>query len=60
MSYWTTSIKEVINWYPFMNIMEYTTDKIDNEITLLPSLFKMFSMFQMRFGMIMNTMIKIM
>ena len=32
-----------------MNIMEYTSDKIDNEITLLPYLLKMFSMFQMSF-----------
>ena len=49
MTYWPTSKKEVINWFPFMNIMDYTTDKIDNEITLLPSLLKMFSMFKMSF-----------
>ena len=49
MTYWPTIIKEVINWFPFLNIMEYTTYKIDNEITLLPSLLKMFSMFQMSF-----------
>ena len=29
--------------------MEYTVDKIENEITLLPSLLKMFSMFQVHF-----------
>ena len=49
MNYWPTSIKEVINWFSFMNIMEYNADNIENEITLLPSLVKMFSMFQMRF-----------
>ena len=32
-----------------MNIMEYTADKIEDEITLLPSLLKIFSMFQTRF-----------
>ena len=49
MTYWLTIIKEVINWFNFLNVMEYTAYKIDNEITLLPSLLKMFSMFQMRF-----------
>ena len=29
-----------------LNIMKYTVDRIENEITLLPSLLKMFSMFQ--------------
>ena len=29
--------------------MEYTEDRIDNEITLLPSLLKKFSMFWTRF-----------
>ena len=28
MTYWTTRIKEFINWFPFMNIMEYTADRI--------------------------------
>ena len=32
-----------------MKIMEYTAEKIENEITILPSLLKMFSMFQMSF-----------
>ena len=49
MNYWTKSIKEVIDWFPFLNIMEYTVDKIENNITLLPLLLKIFSMFQMRF-----------
>ena len=49
MAYCPTSIKEVINWFPFINIMDYTADNIENEITLLPLLLKMFSMFQIRF-----------
>ena len=44
--YCPTSIKEVINWLYFLDIMEYTAYSTDNEITLLPSLLKMFSMFQ--------------
>ena len=27
-TYPPTSIKEVINWFPFMNIMDYNADKI--------------------------------
>ena len=49
MTYRLTIIKEVINWFNFLNIMEYTACKIENEITLLPSLLKMSSMFQMSF-----------
>ena len=41
--------KKGINRLPFLNIMEYTAYRIENEITLLPSLLKMFSMFQIRF-----------
>ena len=40
MTYCPTSIKEVINWFPFLNIMEYTADSIENKITLLLSLLK--------------------
>ena len=40
MTYWQTIIKEVINWFPFLNIMEYTKYRIDNEMALLPSLLK--------------------
>ena len=34
IDYLQTSIKEGINLLSFMNIMEYTADKIYNEITL--------------------------
>ena len=30
MNFWPTSKKEVINWFPFRNIMEYTADNIEN------------------------------
>ena len=28
--YWTTSIKEVLIWLPFLNIIQFTADKIEN------------------------------
>ena len=49
IDYWPTSIKDYINWLLFLNIMEYTSDRIYNYATLLPSLLKMFSMFQISF-----------
>ena len=39
---WPTRIKGGINWLSFLNIMEYTVDRIENDITLLPSLLNMF------------------
>ena len=30
MTYWTASIKEVINQFPLLNIMDYTAYNIDN------------------------------
>ena len=49
MTYRKISIKEVTQWFYFLNNMEYTEDNIETEIKLLPSLLKMFSMFQMSF-----------
>ena len=37
---------EDTNWLYILNIIEYTADKIENEITLLPSLLEIFSVFQ--------------
>ena len=48
IDHWPTCIKEDINWLSFMNIMEYTEDKVENETTLLPSLLSIFSMLQIR------------
>ena len=49
MTYWTTSIKEVIQWFSFLNIGEYTADKICTEITLLPLLLEDHLLFQLSF-----------
>ena len=34
--YWTTSIKESINWMPFFDIMEFTADSIYYDKNILP------------------------
>ena len=49
ITYCPKNIKEDINWFPFLNIMEYTAYSIGKDITFLPSLLKMFLLFQMRF-----------
>ena len=49
MTYWPTSIQEVINWFHFMNIVKHNADRIDNQITLLMLMLKMFSMRKVRF-----------
>ena len=46
--YWPTIIKESLNWLPFIYIMEFALDRIDND-KLLPSLLKLFSMFNINF-----------
>ena len=45
---WPTNIKTVIQWFYFLNIMEYTADNIHTDITLFSSLL-IFSMFQLYF-----------
>ena len=45
IDYWPKIIREGTNWLSFLNIMEYTTDRIENETTLLTPLLNMFSMF---------------
>ena len=47
MAIWPTKLKEVINWFSFMDIMEYTFYQVENYITLLPSMLKIFPVFQM-------------
>ena len=46
--YLLTSIKEILNWLPFWDIIEFTADRIDHYKKLLPSLLKMFSMFKIK------------
>ena len=42
-------LKEAINWFHIRNIIEYTSDRIENEMKILLSLLDK-NMFQMRFG----------
>ena len=39
---------ESLNWLPFLDIMEFTTDRINNDKNLLPSLLKTFTMFKIK------------
>ena len=41
------SIKTTMQWFPFLEIMEYTGNDIKNDTPLTSSLLKMFSMFEM-------------
>ena len=43
--HWPASIKTAIEWFPFLDIMEYTGNDIKNNTPLTSSLLKMFSMF---------------
>ena len=45
--YWTTSIKDTIQWFPFLAIMEHTA-KFLNKKGLINSLLKLFAMFDLR------------
>ena len=47
--YWPTSIKEIMNWLIYSFIIEFTSDRIDNDKMFLPPLLKMFSMFKIKF-----------
>ena len=37
-----------LNWLPFIDIMEFTADRIDNDKNILPSLLKIFTMFKIK------------
>ena len=43
--YWPTSIKEIIQWFPFLTIMEHTANIMEKE-GLISSLLKVFAMFE--------------
>ena len=47
-SYWPTSIKDTINWFPFLTIMEHTANITKTNRGLILSLFKVFAMFEFR------------
>ena len=43
---WTASIKETIQWFPFLTIMEHTANKTQDDKGLISSLLKMSSMLE--------------
>ena len=47
-TYCPISIKETIQWFPFCSIAENTEGIIETYISLIPSLLKIFAMFQIR------------
>ena len=46
--HWPASIKETTKWFPFLDIMDHTANKIQDDKGLISSLLKMFSMFKIR------------
>ena len=46
--YWTTSIKDTIQWFPFPAIMEYTENITKTNNGLISSFLNVFSMFELR------------
>ena len=40
--YWPTSIKDTIQWFPFLTIMEHTENILKPNKGLIPSLLKVF------------------
>ena len=45
--YWPTIIKDTIQWFPFLTIMEHTADILNPNIGLIPSLLKEVVMFEL-------------
>ena len=43
---WPKSIKETIQWFPFLTIIEHTSNKMQDDKGLISSLLKMFLMFE--------------
>ena len=54
-SYWPTSVKDTINWFPFITIIEHTSNILKPNKGLIPSLLKLFSMFHLRLFFDKNT-----
>ena len=46
--HWPASIKNKMQWFPFLNIMEHTANKMQENKGLISSLLKMFAMFEIR------------
>ena len=46
--HWPESIKSTLQWFPFLGIMEYTGNDMQDDTHLTLSLLKMFSLFEIR------------
>ena len=46
--YWPTPIKDTIQWFPFLTIMEHTANIMKTNKGLISSLLKVFAMFELR------------
>ena len=43
--HWPESIKDTIQWFPFLTMIEHTANKMQDDKHLISSLLKMFLMF---------------
>ena len=50
IEYWPKIIMESLNWLPFLDIMEFTSDRIDNDKNPLPSLLKILQYLRLNVG----------
>ena len=48
VKYWPTSIKDTINWFNFLLIMEHTANIMKTKSGMITSLLKLFAMFELR------------
>ena len=46
--YWPTKIQDKIQWFTFLTIMEHTANILNPNKGLIPSLLKLFAMFELR------------
>ena len=48
IKHWPESIKSTLQWFPFLEMMEYTGIEMQDDTHITSSLLKMFSMFEIR------------
>ena len=53
--YWLTSMKDKIQWYPFLTVMKHTANILNPNKGLITLLLKVFAIFQLRLLMINRT-----
>ena len=46
--HWPESIKSTLQWFPFLEMVEYTGNDMQDDTNLKSSLLKMFSLFEIR------------